>query len=336
MNTDNKKYAFLLALVVIIGIAVYLYDFQVSKKDSDPVGKVSIAASLTLSPAPIWIAHDKGFFKQVGLDATVRQYSSGKTTTEAMLKGEIDLSSSAEFLAVKKSFNHKELRILSTTAFVHQIKLLGLKERGIEKLSDIKGKRIGVRLGTNGEYFLARLLTLNGMQRKDIKWVNMPPQNKADALAQGEVDGVITWPPFVQQIETRLGDRLVSFDGQPGQDYYYLLLTRKDWIEANPLIAQRVMLAMKKAELWIKENPQQAKEYMASKFNVDVQKMEQVLAVYRYSISLPQTLLTAMEAENRWLLSLGNTRGQPVTNFLDLIVSAPLQKASPTDVTIIR
>jgi len=333
---NNKRLALILALVVIVGVVMYRYDFPFSKKDVDQVGKVSIAASLTLSPAPIWIAYDKGFFRQEGVDASIKQYSSGKTTTEAMLKGEVDLSASAEFLAVKKSFKHKELRILGTTAFVHQIKLLGLRQHGIEKLSDIKGKRIGVRLGTNGEYFLARLLTLNGMQRKDIKWINLAPQKKLDAMEAGNVDGVLTWPPFVQQIEKHLGDKVVSFDGQPGQDYYYLLLTRKNWIEKNPLIAERVMSALNKAQLWMKENPQQARVYMADKFNIDVQKIEQVLREYRYSISLPQTLLTAMEAENRWLLSLADNQDAAVTNFLELIVFEPLQKASPRDVTIVH
>jgi len=33
---------------------------------------VTIAASLTVSPAPFWVALDQGFFQAVGLDATGR------------------------------------------------------------------------------------------------------------------------------------------------------------------------------------------------------------------------------------------------------------------------
>jgi ABC-type nitrate/sulfonate/bicarbonate transport system substrate-binding protein len=335
LNTYNK-YGLITAITVIIAMILYFFTPLFVKEAPPALEKVTIAASLTLSPALIWIAHDKGFFKQAGLDATIKQYSSGKTTTEAMLKGEMDLSASAEFLAVKKSFKHKELRILGTTAFVHQIKLLGLKERGIANVSDIKGKRIGVRLGTNGEYFLARLLTLNGLKQNDITWVNIKPQEKARAMAEGLVDAVLTWPPFVQQVQKQLGEKVITFDGQPGQDYYYLLLTRKDWIDSNPHIAEKVMTALKRAEQWFSNNPQQAKDYMSSKFNIKPQKMSQILGQYRFSISFPQSLLIAMEAENHWILNQSNIKEQPVTNFLQLMLFEPLKKTSPADVTIVH
>jgi len=328
-----NKYGLIVIIILVVSVVFFIPKIL---KPSQPLQKVSIAASLTLSPALIWIANDMGFFKQAGLDATIKQYSSGKTTTEAMLKGEVDLSASAEFLAAKKSLENKKIRILGTTAFVHQIKLLGLKDRGIHKISDIKGKRVGVRMGTNGEYFLARLLALNGLQGKDIEWVNIPPQEKANAMAEAKVDAVLTWPPFVQQIQKQMGESVSVFDGQPGQDYYYLLLTRKGWIDSNPHIAEKVMKALKMAEVWFSDNPQQARDYMANKFNIDTQKMEQILKQYRFAVSLPQTLLIALEAENHWLLGPNRNRNrkQSPTNFLELIIFEPLKKASPSDVTI--
>ncbi len=332
----KQRWPILLLAVVIATATATLWSLRDADAPLDRVGAVTIAASLTVSPSPIWVALDQGFFDGAGLDATVKQFSSGKTTTEAMLRGEVDLSASAEFLAVRKSFDHKELRILGTLAFVHQIKLLGLRERGIERITDFKGKRVGVRLGTNGEYFLARLLTLNGMQREDIEWVDTPPQAKADAMAAGEVDGVLTWPPFVQQIQSRLGERVVVFDGQPGQDYYYVLLGREEWVAAHPLVAERVMLALNKAVQWLHANPAQGKAYLAGKFGVTEEEMADILAGYRFAISLPQTLLTALEAETRWLEGKGGTAGPRVENFIELIEFGPLQRGSPAKVTIIR
>lgn len=327
-------------IIIIIALAAALASVALWVRPSpdgplDHVGSVSIAASLTISPVSIWIAQDKGFFQRAGLTAEVKKYSSGKTTTEGMLKGEADLSASAEFLAMRKSFKHKELRILAAISFVHQIKFIGLKERGIATPADLKGKKVGVRLGTNGEYFLARLLTLNGMQRDDIVWVNLKPQAMSDALAEGRVDGVLIWPPFVQKIITRLGDRAIVFDGQPGQDYYYLLLTREEWLAAHPLIADRVVLALKWASDWIAEHPREALTYITEKFNVDSDRMAEALTEYRFTASLPQALLTALEAETRWLVEQGTVSGERVENYLDLINPTPLRKAAPSEVTII-
>ncbi|MBF0622069.1 MAG: ABC transporter substrate-binding protein [Magnetococcales bacterium] len=331
----NRSFVFLIVVFIIMG-GGYVWTRWGQDRPLDKVGSVSIGASLTLSPVLVWIAQDQGFFTKAGLDATVKQYSSGKTTTEGMLSGEVDLSASAEFLAVRKSFVHDTLRILGTTAFVHQIQLLGLREQGITSVGDFKGKRVGVRLGTNGEFFLARLLTLNGMVRDDITWVNLPPQKMADALAEGVVDGILVWPPFVQHIQQRLGDRVVAFDGQPGQDYYYLLLCRQEWLSAHPVIAQRVMLAMKQAEKWIIDHPEAAQAYMAKKFDIRPEVLEKTLAEYRFKVSLPQMLLTAMEAETRWLEELGHVQGKRVENFLDLIDFKPLLQVAPQDVTVLR
>ena len=55
----------------------------------------------------------------------------------------------------------------------------------------------------------------------------------------------------------------------------------------------------------------------------------------RFSIDLPQALLSALEAESHWLEKKGS-KGTPVANSLDLIVSGPLQAAAPESVTIIR
>ncbi|MBF0266565.1 MAG: ABC transporter substrate-binding protein [Gammaproteobacteria bacterium] len=333
----TKLYLAVIAIIILLYIV-----FQIDKETKSQtatigsVKKVTFAASKTFSPAPIWIAKDLGFFKQAGIDAEVINYSSGKTTTEAMLKDEVDISASAEFLAVKKYSKNKELRILSTSAFVHQIKLLTLNASKISKISDLKGKRIGVRIGTNGEFFLSRLLTLNNLQNNDISWINISPQDKADAMAEGTVDGVITWPPFVQHIQERLADKISVFDGQPGQDYYYVLLTKNSWYENNKDTAVRVMQALKMTEEWIFQEPEKSTQYFAKKFELEPDKVSEVLKRYRFSISLPQTLITAMEAETRWLQKEKQAQDKQAVNYLDMILFEPLLKVSPADVTIVH
>lgn len=326
------------AAVAIVAIALaagLVWKRYAAERPLDKAGKVSIAASLTVSPATVWIAQDRGFFTRAGLDATVVECATGSLCAEEMLKGKADLAAAAEFLAARLSFTHKELRILGTTAFVHTIKLLALKERGIASLADLKGKRVGVRLGTNGEYFLARLLVLNGMARGDITWIDMKPQGMADALSAGEVDAVIVWPPFTQKIMAKSPGRLAEFDGQPGQDYYYLMMARQDWLAANGKIAERAMLALKWADEWMAAHPEEAQAYLAAKFGVPLADLADDIQNTRFSIGLPQALLSAMEAESRWLVEQG-AKGTPLANSLDLIEFAPLESISPESVTMVH
>lgn len=333
---NSKRFAILGLLAVAVGVGGYWWSRVASERQDEPVGSVSIAASLTVSPAPIWVAHDKGFFRAVGLESTVRPYSSGKTTTEAMLKGETDLSASAEFLVASKVYAHPDLRILGTLAFVHQIQLLGLKDRGIGSVADIRGKRVAVKLGTNGEYFLERLLTLNSMTRDDIQWVDLKPQAMNEALAEGSVDAALVWPPFVQQIVTSLGDRVALFDGQPGQDYYYVVLGRQEWLEANPLVAERVMKALTMAEEWLVAHPEEARAYLSERLSVDPMMIGRVLDESRFAVTLPQALVIAMEAEFRWLEAQHLVEPERRPELLDLIAAEPLRQVAPARVNIAR
>jgi NitT/TauT family transport system substrate-binding protein len=327
----------LLGVVIVVSVIAGLFWSEATNDDQPGgYGKVKIAASLTLSPSPIWIAKDKGFFEEVGLDVEVVKYLTGKATTEAMLRGETDLSASAEFLITKMSFSNKDLRILGTTAFVHQIKLLGIKEKGIASIADLRGKRIGVRLGTNGEYFLNRLLALHSIKASEVELINVKPPKMIEALSNDSVDAVLIWPPFVQHLQTEFGDRLVSFDGQPHQDYYYVLVGTENWIANNKKQAEQVLMALKKAERWITSNPESAEIYFSEKFNIEKQKVADALSGYRFSISLPQSLLTAIENIGSWIDKSKLSEGNYMNNSLNLVEMSPLLRVDESSVTMIK
>ena len=331
-----KLRVFLFMTVLVLALAAgYFWRRLSADLPLEPAGRVILAASLTLSPTPLWIAQDQGLFARAGLDARVSDCATGKSCTEAMLRGEADLSAAAEFLAIRQAMESRELRILGTTAFVHTIKLQALRERGIATLADLRGKRVGVKLGTNGEYFLARLLTLNGLRRDDITWVDLKPQEMQEAMAEGRLDAVLVWPPFTGKIRNRFSDRLIEFDGQPGQDYYYLVLGRQEWLAANPRVAERVMLALKWAEEWMTAHPEETETHMSARLGLPLAALSEDLRNTRFAIRLPQTLLTALEAEQAWLLEQG-AQGTAVANTLDRIAFRPLAAVAPESVTMLR
>ena len=331
-----KQRLFLITALLAVAVAgVFLWRQQSIEQPLDKVGSVRLAAALSLPAAPLWIAEERGLFAKAGVDAVLKQCATGKACAESMLNNETDLATAAEFKAAHLALTDKSLRILSTTAFMHTTKVLSLQNKGITGPVELKGKRVGLRRGTNSDYFLARLLTLSGMGREDIVWVDLKPPEMAAALAEGKVDAVIVWSPYTRQIKAKLGGRISEFDGQPGQDYYYVVLGRHEWLAANGTIAARVMLALKWAEAWMAAHPEQTQALLAAKYGLPTADLEEDLRNSRFDISLPQPLLTAMEAEFRWLAAQG-VAGTPPTNSLELIAFAPLSAAAPEAVTMIR
>ena len=111
------------------------------------------------STALLWIAEDQRFFGQNGLNMTFRKYDSGAGSLAGMMNGEADLAvGTTEFPLVGRAFRKAGIRMIASIAKSELIYLVGRKDRGIEKASDLRGKRIGTTLGTIAEFHLGRFL----------------------------------------------------------------------------------------------------------------------------------------------------------------------------------
>src|SRR5471030_1226162 len=79
------------------------------------------------------------------------------------------------------------------------------KGRGIEagKLSDLKGKKIGLAKGQTSDEYFKMVLRRAKMNYEELTIENIWSQfGLAPALAEGKVDAILTWEPFVSQTLT--------------------------------------------------------------------------------------------------------------------------------------
>lgn len=98
------------------------------------------------------------------------------------------------------------------------------KDRGIAKISDLKGKKIGVARQTITEFYLGRFLALNGMNIRDVTLVDVKPAQFVNAITSGEVDAIIAWQPYVSQMQNAVSG--VVWPAQSGQAVFGVLVAR--------------------------------------------------------------------------------------------------------------
>jgi NitT/TauT family transport system substrate-binding protein len=152
-------------LVLGVLLGVFLGFWSCSRQD-DP-GKVE---SITVGYPPFesatlyYIAEDQRFFGPNGLDMTPRKYDTGVATLGGLSNREVDIAVGiSEFPLVGRALQKEKLLILGNIDKAEFIYLLGRKDRGIEKVSDLKGKRVGTTFGTVAHFHLGRFLNLHGM-----------------------------------------------------------------------------------------------------------------------------------------------------------------------------
>lgn len=306
------------------------------RDNSKDTESISFGAITSGSVALVYIAQDQGFFQAEGLKVQVKDYPTGVATTDALLAGEVDIAWSAEFPMVARALKGEAISIFAVSNRFSDQFLFGLRESGIAHISDLKGKTIGLPLKTIAEFYLGRFFLLNGMRLNDVSLVNVLPAQSMEALAKGNVDGVVTWEPYTNRIKDQLADRIIAWPVQSSQPGFGIMIGRNTWLREKPGIVTGFLNALLKAEEFQTHNTKKAKEIVQKKVNYDNAFMDIFWSETPFSISLDQALIIAMEDEARWMIANDLTSKGQVPNFLDYIYEDALKSLKPEAVNLIR
>jgi NitT/TauT family transport system substrate-binding protein len=328
---------FWLASSTLTGIM--LTAFGLSACQSRNTGKVeTINFGAVPGSAPLaYIAQEQHFFDANGLSVNVKDnYTSGVATTDALLKGDVDIVWAAEFAMVRRAFEKRPISNITifgrfTTQF-----LFARKDRGVATISDLKGRKIGVLRNTIAEFYLVRFLALNGVNPQDVSLVDLPAAQSLEQITSGRIDCVVTWEPYASPIRRQLGDRVGVWSIQSSQPGYGVIVARNDWLSASPEITNRFLRSLAQAEDYIVRNPEAAKTIVQKHMGLDDAPMQVFWSEIQSFLSLDQSLVSAMEDEARWMIKNNLTPEKQVPDFLNYIYLDGLKKIKPEAVNIIR
>ncbi len=253
-----------------------------------------------------------------------------------MLNGEADIAFAAEFPIVRQVFNKKDIINFGTIARYENTYLIWRADSGIGTVRDLKGKKIGVTLTTISEFYLGRTLELNGMNIQQVTLVDTRAADCEKVLVNREVDAVVTWEPWVTQINQRMGKEVITRAAQSAQYAYWNLISTTDWTNKHSNTIERLMKSLVQAEGYLTSHQEEAKAIVRKRMNFDDEYMETIWPRYQFSLSLDQSLITAMEDETRWMISNNMTTEKTMPNFTDFIYKDALEAIKPEAVNIIR
>ena len=284
----------------------------------------------------VYIAQDQGFLQNESLSVSVNDYPTGVATTDALLSGEVDIAWTAEFPMISRAFAGEEISIFAVSSRFSDQYLFGLKKAGITAISDFEGKTIGLPLKTIAEFYLGRFFELNGISIEDVSLVNVLPPESIETLTGGSVDGVVTWEPYCSTIKEQMADEIVAWSVQSSQPGFGVMVARDDWLGENRETVERFLRALVRAEEYQTRNTEAAKDIVQARVGYDDAFMDIFWSESPFSLSLDQSLITAMEDEARWMIKNNLTAETKVPNFLDYIDEDALEAVKPDAVNIIR
>jgi ABC-type nitrate/sulfonate/bicarbonate transport system substrate-binding protein len=326
----------LLVCIVLCFILFAGCEHGPERAESSGRKQITIDVSPSLGSAALYIAHEKGYFKDEGLEAALQTHASGRLSLQAVLAGEADFAAVAETPIASAAVDGKAFAVVATISEIERAMLIvSSKDRGISQAVDLKGKRIGVAPGTTGDFFLHIYLTTSYVNPKEVRIVDLPSEEVVNALLTGKVDAVSTWSPQTIELQDKLGGNAAVLD-EPGlYSLTWNLVVRTDFTRSDPDAIVRVLRAVVRANRFIAEQPDEARAVTARNIGADVAAVEREWADCKSLAVLTQSLILQLEDQARWMLKRDSV-GKEVPNFLDFIHTKGLKTVAPDAVQIVE
>jgi ABC-type nitrate/sulfonate/bicarbonate transport system substrate-binding protein len=328
---------FVASLLSIVVVCCVLLGGCEPKKPADPPEKITIAITKSLSSVLLNIADAKGFFREEGLDVTLQVHASGKATLQSLLDGKANLAAAADTPIMFATMKGAQLSVLATlNTSTRDEAIIANKDKGISVAADLKGVRVGVTLGTAGDYFLDSYLVLNGLSRQDVTIVNMKQEEMTEALMQGKVDAVSIWQPYVASFRKMMGERGIILHSDSAYTETYDIVSMRTSTRQRPETINRVLRALLKAQSFVAANPGESQKIMSEYTGVDGELLAGIWSDFQYDLSLRQSLLVTLEDQARWAIKNGLVERSEMPNFFEALYIDGLKSVKPDAVRIIK
>jgi len=120
-------------------------------------------SGITAIQAPFWIIKDAGYFKQEGLDANLIYIAASSTMAQAMMAGEVAISTANSQAIVDTGLQGGDL--VAVGAIVNFVALYVIAAPEIKTVQDLRGKPVGVtRFGATTDFAMQMFLKKYGLE----------------------------------------------------------------------------------------------------------------------------------------------------------------------------
>lgn len=297
-----------------------------------------VGAETSLLASTVWIADAKGFFKDEGITVSVEKFGAGRNALEAMLgrstvgRSSVDLATVATTPIVFNSFENEPFQIIAEIAYSDDPnKVLVKKSAGINRIEDLKGKKIGVQKRASGHYYLeAYFLPRYGFSGSDMEILDIHAKDFVEKFKDKTIDAVVSWEPHISKVTKALGadDVLIFKDTVPHRKDFYITVNNS-YLKENPATVGKFLRALVRASDFIKSNEEESKRLLATALNMDLELVNTIWSEYHFGVVFGENTVDRLKEEADWVIKSKFVKVDKIPDYWRIIDRRPLRDVAP-------
>ena len=257
------KVAILVVLLTLVGANTALGELK----------KVKIGILPTSSMLPLFLAQERGWYKEAGLDVELTKMRGGATIIPALVGDSIQIGYSNAISIILGRSRGLGLQILTNHVDEGYAKnasepggyatsssgIVVQKGSGIKSAKDLEGKKVAVNAIKNIDWMAVwEWMEKNGADPKKVTWVEVGFPKMIPALMGNKVDAVEATEPFKTILRGKGASLVVNtlHDLRPGLTLA-CFVAKEEWIKKNPKAAEGFVSATSRGQKYLNTHPEE-------------------------------------------------------------------------------
>lgn len=230
-------------------------------------GSAAGPASIVVGSLPIidtaglQVALKEGFFKQAGLNVTVKSVTQSTAAIPDLLHGSIDVIGGGNYVSFFEAEANGTFPVeilapaVDCTADTYGV--VAMPSSGISKPADLAGKTIAVNLTQNIQTLTtSAVLAADGVSASSLHYVQIPFPDMGAALQSNRVDAISAVEPFLAGALAAGGKLVTSTCTGPMADFPLSgYMTTRTWVQQHASAARAFQQALEKGNAYADSHP---------------------------------------------------------------------------------
>lgn len=303
MRCATKASAMVTRRLVCLAIALILTggSRMVRAADGKPL---TLLAGFDVGYTAMYVADREGFFKDEGLEVTVRYSVSGKAAVDAEVAGAGVMAVSGALPAVTPAAAGAQIAVVAPVGFGAGNEQI-VVAKGIEKAENLVGKRVGFQYGSQAHIIYLKFLAKHGIDPRSVTAVNVKAEGLAAAFARGDIQAVVVWEPHASKAQEATPGSHLLMSGKGLTRNSQVVTMRRDFLQADPASARKILQALLRATEFIKANPERAAQDTAVIGKLDPEQVKKLMPIFTYRMLIDDPFVQEMQDDADFLFEQG-------------------------------